>query len=81
MNKCPSCGKSLIGGLIFDTFLEQHNGDRVAALKDAQGYGATETEGRWELAIGITDLFKDRIVAYQCPFCNKEWDRFTGKIL
>ena len=80
MNKCPSCGKSLLGGLIYDTMLEQHGGDTVAALKDAQMYGATETEGRWGLAIGIYDMDKDMTVSYKCPYCDTQWDRFTGKV-
>ena len=76
MNNCPSCGKSLLGGLIYDTMLEQREGDEKFALADAALYGATETEGRWGLAIGIYDTGKDRTVAYKCPYCHTQWNRF-----
>ena len=77
---CPNCGESLVGGLIYDTMLKNHEGDAVKALYDAALYGATMTEGRWGLAIGMYDMDKDMTVAYQCPHCHAQWDRFTGEV-
>jgi hypothetical protein len=36
-----------------------------------KSYGATHFTRK----IGISDLTKDRIVKWQCPDCDGEWDR------
>ena len=71
---CPHCDFDLDGGLIFETFMEKYN-DRAKALEVAEMYGATETKGKWGKAYGIYSIEKDRTVQYQCPECNKLWDR------
>lgn len=71
---CPNCKANLEEGLIYDTFLEKY-GDESQALETAAMYGATKTTGRWGREIAISDLHKDRVVAYRCPDCNHEWGR------
>jgi len=76
MDECPNCHESLVGGLIYDTMLHDvYDGDEDAALQAASHYGATKTEGRWGLALGMYSLDEDRTVAYRCPFCGHEWPR------
>jgi hypothetical protein len=71
---CPLCHSDLNGGLIYQTFFDQH-GDHDKALETASHYGATATEGHWGRQIGIYDFEKDRTVANQCPDCYGEWPR------
>lgn len=70
---CPSCNKSLLGGLIYDTMLVQREGDEKLAEADAAMYGATKTEGRWKKTIGIYDLDADRVDKWMCPYCHHTW--------
>lgn len=72
---CPSCNTDLNGGLIFEHFLKEYDGDREKALATADMYGATETTGRWGKVINIYSMEKDRTVAFRCPECNHEWER------
>lgn len=80
-DSCPSCKANLQGELIYETFLHKGMepyyppGNEQEALKTASHYGATKTEGRWGLALGIYDMNKDRTVAWRCPKCNHEWER------
>ena len=69
---CPSCGVSLEGDLIYDTFFNIA-GDHEAALKAASYYGATQTSGRWGKAIGIYCIHTDRTLHYKCPSCGHRW--------
>ncbi len=71
---CPSCGVSLVGGLIFETGLRKY-GNRKDALEYAECYGASETQGEWKREIAIYDRDLDRTVAYRCPDCGHIWDR------
>lgn len=71
---CPHCGVNLNGGLIYDTFMEKY-GNHEEALRAAEMYGATQTEGMWGREIAIYDFMKDKTVAYKCPDCGKEWAR------
>ena len=72
---CPSCFADLRGDLIFDVGLKMHNGDRDEALKFAECFGASETEGCFGKVIGIYDFDRDRTVAWHCPECDYEWPR------
>lgn len=69
---CPHCGANLQGDLIYQTFLDMYK-DPIKAKEIAALYGATETEGHWDKAIGIYDIYLDHTVAYLCPECEKEW--------
>ena len=71
---CPYCNANLQGGLIFDTGMEKF-GCEDEALLYAKGYGATKTDGYWRREFAIYSLGKDMTVAYQCPECNREWER------
>ena len=73
--QCPSCGMDFDDGLIFDTFMEQYEGDEEKALETASHYGATKTTGRWGKQIAIYDMELDRTTHYKCPECAHEWDR------
>ena len=72
---CPRCKSNLEGGLIYDTFIEKY-GDEQKALESAKMYGATKTEGRWGREIGVYDSIRDMTVAWRCPDCGHQWDRF-----
>ena len=72
---CPNCGMDFDGGLIFDTFMEQYDGDEEKALESASMYGATKTKGRWGHRIGIYDMERDMTTQWQCPECNHIWGR------
>jgi len=72
---CPNCNADFDGELIFETFLNQYDGDRAKALETAEMYGATETKGRWGNMIAIYDRDKDRTVSWMCHECNHQWDR------
>jgi hypothetical protein len=71
---CPKCKADLEGGLIYETFSEEH-GNEQAALDTAAACGATKAEGRWGRQIAIYDREKDRTVAFMCPDCGHEWER------
>lgn len=71
---CPNCEVDLDGDLIYETFFAKY-GDEVRALRYAEMYGATKTEGRWGRQIGIYDYANDRTVAYRCPDCGHTWER------
>lgn len=70
---CPNCGMDFDGGLVFDTFMEQFDGDEEKALEYASGYGATKTTGRWGKRIGIYDMERDMTTQWQCPDCEHIW--------
>lgn len=72
---CPNCNADLDGGLIYDTMLEQCDGDVEKATERAASYGATPTKGQWGRQLGIYDRDLDRTVAYRCPDCKHEWSR------
>jgi hypothetical protein len=70
---CPKCNKSLLGGLIYETFLVRCEGDKEWARELAASYGATEEEGRWGKAVGIYDIDADRVDKWMCPHCHHTW--------
>jgi hypothetical protein len=72
---CPNCGMDFDGGLIFDTFIKQYDGDEENALETASWYGATKTTGRWGYKIAIYSMEEDRTVQWRCPDCEHTWDR------
>lgn len=71
---CPGCGVNLAGDLIYDTFFAKH-GNEQQALREAQAYGATKTEGRWGREIALYDMVQDRTTAFRCPDCGHVWGR------
>lgn len=71
--RCPECETDLDGGLIYDTFIKMYNGDKEKALRVAEHYGATETEGRWGRQIGHSD--GDSVYEWMCPDCGAIWPR------
>lgn len=77
---CPNCGIDLRGELIFAVGTRMYR-NRKDALEYARAYGASETRGRFSLAIGLYDVSQDRTVAWQCPDCRHEWPRTGIKFL
>lgn len=74
---CPHCKVSLDGDLVIDYPLSQGK-SMDEALAYAASYAGWNTHGesnRWDRAIGIYDINKDRTVEYRCPDCAKEWVR------
>lgn len=88
---CPHCNADLNGGSIWQTgkhLAMTTGGDtwptvparneaeaEARADKYAAAYGATRTSGQWGRQIGVSCVTRDRIVEWQCPDCNKTWDR------
>lgn len=72
-NLCPKCNTTLDGDLIYETFLEEYEGDESRALETAEMFGATKTKGRWNRRIALYNRAYDRTSAYQCPDCGHEW--------
>ena len=72
---CPACKASMEGELIWQTMLEQSNGDEAEADRKAEMYGATRTSGRWGKAIALYDVRLDRTEHYLCPYCEHVWKR------
>lgn len=70
--RCPNCGVSFDGDLIWQTFKDQGKSDEEAD-EIAYMYGATRTEGRWGKQLGIYSVEKDRTMAYKCYDCNYLW--------
>lgn len=58
--ECPNCGANLDGGPVPQEYVDK-------------GYYREGT--RWSRVIGISDLKKDRIVAWLCPDCDHQWER------
>jgi len=72
---CPACKADMTGGLIWQTMLEQSEGNEEEADRKAEMYGATREQGRWGRKIGIYDLDADRTISYMCPDCRFIWKR------
>lgn len=70
--ECPSCKKNLVGDLIWQYFRD-HGFTEAECDKFAKQYGATRTEGNFNLTIGLYDMDKDRTTAWKCPDCGHEW--------
>jgi hypothetical protein len=72
---CPACKADMDGGSIWQTMLEQSNGDEAEADRKAEMYGASRTSGRWGRKIGLYDQKTDRTTHYGCPDCGHVWER------
>ena len=82
---CPECGESWDAGRIWKVW---------RAMKDCEYYQSKTDEELQKMEkesysepyhfsklIGIEDRDKyDGISWWACPFCNTQWDRWTGKI-
>lgn len=71
---CPTCGVSLDGGGIWQTFYDK-TGSEAEADKIAEMYGASRTSGRWGRAIALYSMERDQTYAYRCPDCGDKWPR------
>jgi len=72
---CPACNADMNGGSIWQTMLEQSNGDESEADRKAEMYGATRTTGRWGRKEAMYDRGSDRTTHYRCPDCWHIWKR------
>lgn len=72
---CPACKADMAGGLIWQTMLEQAEGNEEEADRKAEMYGATRTTGHWGRKIGLYDMGADRTMKYMCPDCRFVWVR------
>ena len=72
---CPGCKADMNGELIWQTMLEQSNGDEAEADRKAEMYGASRTSGRWGKKIALYDADRDRTTHYHCPYCQFIWER------
>jgi hypothetical protein len=73
--QCPACDADLNGGSIWQTMLEQSNGDEAEADRKAETYGADRTTGQWGREINVYDRRADRVTGHMCPDCNHVWKR------
>ena len=74
---CPHCNADLDGDLVIDYPLSQ--GEMMSeAIEYAWSYEGWSEHGeanRWNRAIALYDIDKDRTVGYRCPDCEKTWER------
>ena len=70
---CPCCGKELEDELIYDYCLSYAK-DPDKALKYAEAYGATKTEGRFRNYVAIKDIITFNIIKNVCMYCKGSWD-------
>ena len=71
---CPHCDVDLKGTSIYGTYIEMGDSEEEA-LRKAEMFGATKTEGTFDRQIGIYSLETDRTVEWMCPDCGGRWKR------
>lgn len=72
LDSCPNCKANWLSDEIPDGLIKTgHYRSREDAEKAAALYGWTsENKKCFKLEIGISDMIKDCIVAYECPICK-----------
>lgn len=79
LENCPECGALWKTKDIYESMLEQYAGNHARAKEAAEHYGWSEENRTFFTRLtGIYDCDKDCTVAWQCPDCSTQWDRFTG---
>jgi hypothetical protein len=74
---CPHCNADLDGELVIDYPLKQGKSmdKAIEYAKHYAGWGEHGVANRWGRRIGISSMKYDRVMEWQCPDCDKRWDR------
>jgi hypothetical protein len=74
---CPHCNANLDGDLVINYPLSQgYTPDLVLKyVASYEGWNEHREANRWNRAIALYDMRKDRTTAYRCPDCGETWDR------
>ena len=75
-DKCPNCGKSLVGQDIYETFISQGKTPKEA-LKCAKMYGwKRKAKKTFDRVVGVETSQYDGVTWWHCHDCTAFWKRF-----